>query len=355
MRQMRLLHKGMPRIRAEGILKIKEESLDMLVTDTREGVCALIPRIKHGSLVLGYFDGVHLGHRALISRAAEEARGGTVTVRMFSSLPKGEALTTLDDKLSLLEECGVGAVILDDFSVMHSLSGSEFFDEAVLPLSPSCVVCGYNYRYGAGASSGAAELSASAAEHGIKCAVVPEFDMDGEAVSSSRIRALIGSGEIGGAARLLGRYYSVKSTVLHGHALGRTLGFPTVNQRKPGVLLPCPGVYSCTAEYDRGSGVEVHGGVCSIGSRPTVNSDESDVTLETYIFSCRADLYSRDVRVTFIERLRGNMKFGGVDELRGQVELDKKSAAESLRAHGFAQSVYSDRISDEVAGDDSKK
>lgn len=320
----------------------------MLVTDTREGLLALIPRIKHGSLVLGYFDGVHLGHRALITRAAREAHGGAVTVRMFSSLPKGEALTTLDDKLSLLEECGADAVILDDFSVMRSLSGGEFFDSAILPLSPSCVVCGYNYRYGARAASGADELEKSAAAHGIGCAVVPEFDIDDAAVSSSRIRALIGSGEVGGAARLLGRYYSVKSTVLHGHALGRTLGFPTVNQRRSGVILPAPGVYSCTAEYDCGNGLELHGGVCSVGSRPTVNSDESDVTLETYIFSCRADLYSRDVRVSFVERLRGNMKFDGVDALRERVELDKKTAADSLRAHGFAESVYSDRISEEV-------
>lgn len=284
-----------------------------------------IPSGKIG-VALGYFDGVHLGHARLIEEAKK--RCDFTVVRIFESLPKADCfLTTLEEKLSLFEAIGVGEVIIDDFAALHNLSGKEFFNRCVASLSPSSVVCGYNYRFGKGAAYSIGDLSEYAREAGISCTVVPEYTLGGTSLSSSAIRSLISEGDVEGAAMMLGRLYSAEGIVQHGKAMGRTIGFPTINQRPPkSKLLPKNGVYSCTAEFYENGKLLLCGGVCNIGSRPTVNDDESDITLETYILDYSGELYSKNVKISFIRRLRDEMRFDSVESLQKAIENNAENA-----------------------------
>lgn len=291
---------------------------------------------RHGGAIglsLGYFDGVHLGHAKLIGEAKKSCP--LSVVRIFESLPKADVmLTTLDEKLALFDSLGVDCVIIDDFGALRDMSGREFFGSCVASLSPASVVCGYNYRFGKGAAYTTDDMKKYSAEMGISCTVVPEFILGGESVSSSKIRALLADGDVERANALLGRMYSVTDRVCHGKELGRTIGFPTINQRPPkSKALPKDGIYSCTAEFFADGEKIVRGGVCNIGSRPTVNSDENDITLETYIFDYEGDLYSKEVKISFAERLRGEVRFDSVERLREAIASDALHARESLGKH----------------------
>ena len=299
------------------------------------GETAAVPQ---GSVfLLGYFDGVHRGHRALIDCAADCAAGERpIVVWTFERLPKGELLTDNDEKRALFAEYGVDYVVYEDFDSLKDLDGRTFFDDVIVRRHhPYAVICGYNFRFGRRAAWSADDLCRFAEESGVECAVVPEerTEPDGVPVSSTAIRNAIVAGDVQMAAELLGRRYSVTLPVVHGKAIGRTIGHPTINQIIPaGRISPARGVYSCIVEFTDKSGVrQCRGGVCNIGSRPTVNRDESDVTLETYIFDYAGDLYSLTIRTSFLEKLRDERKFSSVDELAEQIRRDENRAVESIR------------------------
>ena len=299
-----------------------------------------VPFSSGAVFLLGYFDGVHLGHRALIDCAAEQASVGdegderkAVAAWMFARLPKGDILTDNAEKYTLLHEYGVDYAVFEDFDALKDLDGRTFFDDVILRrYHPSAVVCGYNFRFGRRAAWSSDDLCRFAEESGIVCTVVPHFEINGAPVSSTAIRSLIAEGRVDQAAELLGRPYSLTLPVVHGHQIGRTIGHPTINQIIPrGRISPSRGVYSCIVEFTDKNGVpQVRGGVCNIGSRPTVNRDENDVTLETYIFDYSGDLYDLSVRTSFCEHLRGERKFASVEELAEQIERDGERARESL-------------------------
>ena len=284
--------------------------------------------------LLGYFDGVHLGHRSLIDRAAEYAEGKkNVAAWMFGRLPKGDVLTDNAEKCVLLGEYGVDYAVFEEFDSLKDLDGRTFFDDIIVRrYHPSAVVCGYNFRFGRRAAWSSDDLCRFAEEAGIGCAVVPHFEKDGCPVSSTAIRSLIAAGRVDEAAELLGRSYSVTLPVVHGHRIGRTIGHPTINQIiPPGRISPARGVYSCTVSFTDKDGVHRFcGGVCNIGSRPTVNRDTADVTLETYIFDYSGDLYDLSVKTSFCEKLRDETKFSSVEELAEQITRDGERARESL-------------------------
>ncbi len=285
------------------------------------------------SLVLGFFDGVHLGHRKLIEAARECS--DFVAVRMFDALPKSEAfLTSTEEKAVLFEQIGVDAVIIDDFSSLRSLSGEDFFRDCVIGAGADVVVCGFNYRFGANASCSVGDLSSFAEKYGAKAVIVPEIRENGNVLSSTEIKNLIREGDVLTASALLGRLYSISSPVCHGKKIGRTIGHPTVNQRPNiGQILPKRGIYSCIAELEVGGERITRGGVCNIGSRPTVSEDENDVTLETYIFDFEGDLYDRNIKISFVERLRGEIRFSSVEDLRKAIERDCEEAKNSLEKY----------------------
>lgn len=295
--------------------------------------------------LLGYFDGVHLGHRALIDEAKKLADGKRpIVIRTFDSLPKSSAdagvITTNEEKCEIFASFGVDAVIFDNFNNLKSLSGEEFFTHHIAVHSPYAVVCGFNFRFGHFASCDVSDLKNFAQKCGIICRTVNEFSLGGEVVSSTVIRGMISSGNMIGADRLLGHPYSITSEVIHGKELGRTIGHPTINQRFPAMkVIPPHGVYSCTAEFTIDGKKQIHGGVCNIGSRPTVNDNESDVTVETYIFDFSCDLYGLDVKISFTEFLRPEKKFTSIEELSHQIETDEKNARMSLNAHANIEMI----------------
>lgn len=297
--------------------------------------------IPHGAIfLLGYFDGVHLGHRALFEKAVSISEGRPIVVWTFELLPKASAevglITTLAEKLQIFRSLGADYVIFEDFDSIRSLSGEDFFSSVIADrFSPYAVICGENFRFGKGASCGHMELARFARSRSIRCLVLSlKQANEDKPISSTVIRSLITDGNISEANALLGYPYFVTSAVLHGKELGRTIGHPTINQRLPREkIVPAHGVYSCTVTFRHLGEKITCGGVCNIGYRPTVNDDESDITLETYIFGFAGDLYDAVVTTKLYEMLRPEKHFDSVDELAAQIDRDSENAIASLAKH----------------------
>ena len=295
--------------------------------------------------VLGSFDGVHRGHRALFDAALSLARESDpaspadpapVVVWSLSGLHRA-CLTTEDEKRVLFRLCGESACVFEDFAEIRALPGDTFFfDRLVAAFRPRAVVCGFNFTFGAGASCTPDDLCRFAGEAGIRAAVCPPVTgtpvTDGdEPISSTRIRALVTEGRMDEAARLMGHPYPVASPVRHGHRIGRTIGWPTLNQRLPeDKIAPPHGVYASVSLLARGEERILCPSVSNLGSRPTVNADVSDVTLETHVSGdCGwepAGEYGGPLVVWLGEFLRPERKFGSLEELKAAIAADTESA-----------------------------
>lgn len=299
----------------------------MKIFDLSNG-CIQIKALPQGAVtVFGFFDGVHIGHAALISSARDyaESIGAPLCVWTFDSLPKARLIITDNsEKLTALSSLGVRFVVFEDYAAVRDLRADDFFSGYIIPhLSPAAVFCGFNFNYGKGAEGNADSFERSAAEHGIFSSVLPPFEVDGKPLSSSFIRSLISCGRVDEANKYLTLKYSFASPVLHGSRIGHLLGFPTVNQHPDSKkLLPPFGVYACTVAIDG----MTFGGVCNIGVRPTVNSDEGDVTLESHIFGYSGDAYGKIAAVSLIAMIRHERKFSSPEELSEQIARDTDAA-----------------------------
>ena len=313
---------------------------------------AVVDRLPTGAVVaLGYFDGVHLGHRAIIdtARREAEARDAVPAVWMISSEGGGYKrdsleITCEEEKHALLYEAGARYAVVHDFPEVRGLTGEEFVRLVLKEeLRVSCVVCGKNFRFGKGASVDSDGLRTLCDNAGIDTVVVPHVtDVCGDTVSSTKIRRLITDGDVEAADLMLGRPYSFTSTVLKGKRLGRTIGFPTINQvPKQGRLLPKNGVYAVCVEFFEGGVRRSYAGAANVGVCPTVASGVSEDVLaregvacaerrvcETYIAGFDGELYGREVTVRFLRRLRGEKAFSGIDELKEQISRDAVAAAQ---------------------------
>lgn len=295
--------------------------------------------VPEGSVfLLGHFDGVHLGHRALCEEArllsdricSGSGRRPSVAVWTLRGLDRGGALTLNGEKLRLFSLLGADYALTRDFSDVRSLDGEEFFRSFLEDWRPAGVVCGYNFTFGRGAACGAEDLSRMAREAGIACSVVPAFKKDGREVSSTEIRRLVSEGRMKEAAELSGRPYFVSGTVRHGHRIGHEIGWPTVNLRIPaGKLVPPFGVYASVVRWQTPDGPvsPPTPGVSNLGSRPTVNGDREDVTLETHLFCDPGELYGAEAAVWLWDFLRPETRFDSLDELRSAIGKDADAAA----------------------------
>lgn len=299
-----------------------------------------VSAIPKGSvIVLGYFDGVHLGHRALFDEAKKLAAEGGVPVCVwtFEKSWKDETganeLTLNFEKHTLFAQCNIDYEIVESFDSLKDIDGATFFEDYIQRKhSPSAVVCGFNFTFGKGASCTSDDLGKMAESHGIACSIVPEQRIEGERVSSSRIRKLIKDGCVEEANRLLGSPYSITSIIEHGVQIGRKMGVRTINQRLPkSKVCPKYGVYCCSVTLHKKSGEFTYGGVCNIGSRPTVNTDASDITLETHIFDFDGEIYGKCATVKLYTMLREEKKFADIDSLRSAIEQDATRAKELLK------------------------
>lgn len=289
-------------------------------------------------VALGNFDGVHLGHRAVIRRALEIGREGgrRVVAATFDPHPRavirpgGEPwlLSTPETRRELLLDLGVDEVRVIRFDAeLSRKSPEEFVDDVLVgELGASDVVVGENFRFGYKASGGVEELAETLRRSGGEAHPVPIRGVESgeEEISSSRIRALLGEGDAAGAARLLGRPYAVRGEVVEGDRRGRTIGFPTANLAPdPRLLVPARGVYAGYAELLERERRR-YGACTNVGVAPTFERQENRV--EAHLLDFDGDLYGQTVEVGFTERLRPEQKFSGLEELKAQISRDAERA-----------------------------
>lgn len=293
--------------------------------------------MKPSVVVIGNFDGVHLGHQAVLhqARALADARGLRCLVLTFDPHPNEvlgrgtpPRLTTLDARVKLLLEHGAEEVVVEPFTTeLASWSPAQFVsDLLVTRLGSRVVVVGQNFRFGHHRAGDFDTLRTLGAAHGVE-AVAAEVAGDDEGpFSSTRVRDAIAAGEIERAAKVLGRPHALNGAVEHGDARGRTLGWPTANLGGVEEMLPAYGVYAVRVVR----GATAHGGVMNIGVRPTVGG--TALRIEAHLFDFDGDLYGEKLRALLVARLRGEQKFAGIDELRAQIVKDAEAARSALRA-----------------------
>ena len=281
-------------------------------------------------VALGTFDGLHRGHLDVIGTAKQEAEhtGAKLAVFTFSNHPLEwinpahvpVALVTPAVKLQLLENLGVDVLIDIPFNQLVADLLPQQFLERLSALNYSCLVVGENFTYGQRGVGNVYTLAASAQAMGFKLIVRKLVSNNGTIVSSTEIRRLITAGEVQQAAKMLGRSYSISGIVSHGNERGRLLGYPTANLElvDAHVAIPLGGVYAVRAYVDGG----VYGGMANIGKNPTFGDVEKP-RLETNIFGFSGDIYGKTLTIEFVQRIRGEVKFAGIDALKAQLAQDK--------------------------------
>jgi riboflavin kinase / FMN adenylyltransferase len=285
-------------------------------------------------VALGNFDGVHLGHQAVVRRAVEEGRRreAKVVAATFDPHPRvvlapgsePRLLTTLEMRREELLGYGVDEVWAIRFDEALSRKSPEEFVRDVLvgEIGASAVVVGENFRFGHRAAGDFRELERLMRGFGGEAYAVPVRSEDGEApISSTRIRRLVGEGEVAEAAKLLGRPYVLRGEVVMGDKRGRTIGFPTANVlADPALVVPARGVYAGFVRV----GKDTYAACTNIGVAPTFERRESRV--EAYLLGFEGDLYGREVDVSFLQRIREEKRFSGVEELKTQISRDVEAA-----------------------------
>lgn len=279
-------------------------------------------------LALGVFDGVHVGHQAVIGRAVEAARqqGGLAGVVTFDPHPirviapakaPSSLLATLEHKARILRKLGVDFLLAVTFDHDFAKIEAETFLNLLLVAPVKTISVGEDWRFGKGRMGDVDLLDMRSASAGYRLEAVPPVMLDGERVSSTRIRQAIRDGNLDAAAELLGRPYSVCGIVIHGKQLGRTIGFPTANIATSGAQLPPDGVWAVSALMEDGTSLN---GVANLGVRPTV--DGQSRSLEVHLFDFSGDLYGKEIEIRFIKFIRPEKKFQNLDELKKQISLD---------------------------------
>ena len=298
----------------------------------------IAPPRERPVVALGNFDGVHIGHQKLLYEAVRISLGIKGTIPMvwtFDKTPRAAVsgfavpeLGTLSERMEHFRRCGISCVAIEAFENVRDMSPEEFVNRVLCEeLSCAAVVCGFNFRFGKNGARDVSLLRSLLAERQIPLTVIEAVQIDGTVVSSTHIRQLIAAGETEEAQKFLGYAYFVDGTVRHGKHLGTDIGYPTVNLPvDPSRVLPKSGIYCTTVDI----GEDVYVGITNIGSRPTVNNDEGDVTIETHIVGTDELLYGRRIRVNFYRRLRDEKKFTSVEELSHAIEQDKKNAEEYI-------------------------
>ncbi|UBV41839.1 riboflavin biosynthesis protein RibF [Deinococcus taeanensis] len=278
-------------------------------------------------VAVGSFDGVHLGHQALIAQLKAKAREHRVPSVVYTFDPPTRVLTqgveflsTLPEKLELLARYGVDETIAASFTPEFAARPKAAFLEDLRQLHPRTVVVGEDFHFGKGREGSAEDLRLVSPE----VVVVPIHGLGGEDIKSTRVREYLKVGDVEGARRLLGRHYDAQGVVVEGDRLGRTIGWPTANIRVPdGKALPL-GVFAVVAVGDHG---RWHG-MANVGFRPTVNG--VDRRFEVHLFDFEGDLYGQELQVKFFAFLRGEERFSGLDALKAQIGRDAQAARVAL-------------------------
>jgi riboflavin kinase / FMN adenylyltransferase len=297
------------------------------------------PRLSFPVVTSGTFDGVHVGHQKILQRVKERARqsnGQSVVITywphprlvLFPEDNDLKLLSTIEERIEQLRSFGIDYLLIIPFTKEFSRLSSRAFitDVLVKALHTKVLVIGYDHRFGKNREGSFEHLKARSAQYGFEVEEIPRQDVDDIGVSSTKIRRAIESGDIPTANRYLGHTYTLTSTVVEGNKLGRTIGYPTANLALPAPhkLIPGHGVYAVWVKFD---GQRLPG-MMNIGVRPTV--DGSHLTLEVHILNFDRDIYGQTLTVEFVEQLRQEQKFAGLDELKAQLAKDKEATKLAL-------------------------
>lgn len=286
-----------------------------------------------GVIALGYFDGVHLGHRRVIQKAIDiaKANGWQSTVLTFDPHPRevlGKSgytryLTPLADKLEQFEKLGVDITYVMKFDIsLAAVYPEDFVEECLLPLSCRHVVVGFDYTFGHRGMGTAATLQ-ELSKGRYEVDVIGPVNRLGEKVSSTIIREYLLNGDVEQTQQLLGRPYKVRGTVVHGDKRGRTIGFPTANVSVSApYLIGKNGVYGVRFKVDQA----VYHGVMNVGIKPTFELEKKEKSLEVHLFDFSDEIYGKEVEVEFLFYIREEQKFAGVDALIAQIQKDVQTA-----------------------------
>ncbi|HTL33447.1 MAG TPA: bifunctional riboflavin kinase/FAD synthetase [Kofleriaceae bacterium] len=297
------------------------------------------PAWREGTAVaIGNFDGVHLGHRALISRARSlaDAHGAQVVALTFDPHPSTlfsasppPMISSLARRIELLGEAGADAVVVEPFTrALASKAPYAFIDDIVInALSARAIVVGYDFSYGQGRTGTTDALQAHGGRAVVEVAIVSAVAVDGEVASSTRIRQHLKAGELAAAERLLGRRWDVDGIVVHGAKRGRAIGVPTANIKAESDLPLRPGIYAVMLSVEGGTHRPA---VASLGTNPTFVEHGGGLVLEVHVLDFDEDIYGKRTRTTFVQHLRDEAKFDSVEALVEQIRADIDAARRVL-------------------------
>ncbi|MHA7963079.1 riboflavin biosynthesis protein RibF [Paenibacillus sp. CAU 1782] len=297
--------------------------------------------IQQLSMAIGHFDGVHRGHQDVIARAvnAGKERGLKPAVLTFSPHPKEvlghgqhyfSCLTPPVIKMEQFAELGVQVVYIMKFNhEFAALPPKAFVDSVLEPLGVAHAFVGFDFTFGS-KGAGKAETLQELCNPAISVDIVEPFHLEGQKVSSTRVREALEQGELGVVNTLLGRPYEVSGVIVHGDKRGRTIGFPTANLELDGAYVqPRLGVYAITAWING----ERHGGVLNFGMKPTFNTGEIKPVMEAHLFSFNREIYGQSMKIQFRHFIRAERKFSSAAELIQQIGLDRDTAESWLHQH----------------------
>ena len=297
--------------------------------------------IPNAVVTIGTFDGVHVGHQAIFNKMKTLAQGvgGETVVVTFEPHPRQvlnidssnlRFLCTPEEKLQKFEEFGIDNVVIINFTKEFSRTPSEVFikDYIIDHIHPAYIVVGYDHHFGKNRMGDFGLLNDMMWKYHFQVERVAAQDVENIAVSSTKIRNALAVGNVKSANRLLGYTYSITAEVVVGNKIGRTLGFPTANLELPQeYMLINGGVYACLVDYEG----QTYKAMANIGHRPTIGDRTKDQPIiEVNLFGFDGDLYGKQIRVHFIDRIRDEEKFNGLEALKAQLEQDREKAKEIL-------------------------
>ena len=305
---------------------------------------AQVRNIPNAVVTIGTFDGVHIGHQAIFRKMRElaETIDGQTVVVTFSPHPRQvlnidssnlRFICTEEEKLKRIEQFGIDNVVIITFTKEFARTPSEDFIKNFIieRIKPSYIVVGYDHHFGKNRMGDFDQLTQLGQQFNFKVERVEAQDVDEVAVSSTKIRHALAIGDVATANRLLGYPYSVTAEVVRGNMIGRTIGFPTANLELPKEyrLINNAGVYTCLVDLNG----TTYKAMANIGKRPTIGDrDDDNFIIEVNIFDFDQDIYGQHITVRFLDRIRSEVKFNGLEELKTQLNQDRERAKAMLEA-----------------------
>lgn len=298
-----------------------------------------IKRDEKSIITLGTFDGLHLGHQQIVDKVIQKSRntGGRSFLITFDPHPRKvipgrndvKLLSTLDEKIMILKQMNLDNLFVINFTREFSRQSPEEFVEKYLVAGIGLkeIIIGYDHHFGKGRDGNFYILQELGSKFNFAVTLIPEFSIDSETISSTRIRNSLLAGDVVRAGKMLGRSYSFTGKIVRGDGRGKQLGFPTANISvdNPDKLIPANGIYAAECIVNN----EKHFGLLSIGSRPTFHKD-GNIIPEFYIFDFNKDIYEKIMQVNMVEKIRDEEKFNSVDELIIQMKKDEEIGKEIL-------------------------